>query len=51
MEEEVPSIKTRYPPTWKARKHISRLVRDILLSVRALLLSIFAMDNRHLRPA
>lgn len=29
---QVPGIAHKYPPTWKARKHVSRLVRNILLS-------------------
>ncbi|KAG8885360.1 hypothetical protein FRB97_001435 [Tulasnella sp. 331] len=32
LNEEVPGIVHKYPPTWKARKHISRLIRNILLS-------------------
>ncbi len=33
MLEAVPSISKRYPPMWGANKHISRIVRNILLSV------------------
>lgn len=33
LMQAVPSIEKRYPPGWKVHKHLSRLVRNILLSV------------------
>lgn len=32
LKQAVPSFEKRYPPGWKASKHLSRLVRNILLS-------------------
>jgi hypothetical protein len=33
LAENVPSIDQRYPQMWRAKKHLSRIVRNILLSV------------------
>lgn len=33
LSENVPSVNQRYPPMWRAKKHLSRIVRNILLSV------------------
>ncbi|GFZ47072.1 hypothetical protein JCM24511_04814 [Saitozyma sp. JCM 24511] len=32
LSENVPSVNQRYPPMWRAKKHLSRIVRNILLS-------------------
>jgi hypothetical protein len=33
LEENVPSLEKKYPPTWKIKKHVLRMVRGLLLSV------------------
>ncbi|RSH95251.1 hypothetical protein EHS25_000337 [Saitozyma podzolica] len=32
LEENVPSLEKKYPPTWKIKKHVLRMVRGLLLS-------------------